>query len=81
MLDKTKPSPKGITAQATNAKIKVSMGANTNRILLAPEGIMVSFKNNLTPSAMGCKSPKGPTILGPLRNCIQPITLRSAKVR
>lgn len=46
--------------------------------LLAPDGTTVSFKNSFTPSAMGCSRPKGPTVIGPWRSWMAPITFRSA---
>ena len=42
------------------------VGATTNKILSAPAGITSSLKTNLRPSAIGCKSPNGPTRLGPI---------------
>jgi hypothetical protein len=81
MSASTQPSSNGITAQATSARMKVSIGAIRNSARLAPDGITVSFRSSFNPSANGCNSPKGPTTFGPLRSCIQPMTLRSASVR
>ena len=69
MLASTMPRPKGITAQATSESRKVSMGAKRKTVRLAPLGITVSLKKSLSPSAIGWRSPKGPTTLGPLRSC------------
>ena len=74
-------SSKGITAQPTMARMKVIIGARTKMTLLALVGMMVSLRNSLAPSAIGCSRPKGPTTLGPLRICIAAMTLRSARVR
>ncbi len=73
--------PNGITAQATSARMKVIIGAITNTARFAPDGMIVSFRNSFSPSAIGCSSPNGPTTFGPLRRCIAAITLRSASVR
>ena len=75
------PSFTGITAQASMASMKVSIGAKRNRSLLAPVGTMVSLSSILSASAKGCSKPKGPTTLGPRRICIAASTLRSASVR
>lgn len=37
--------------------------------------------NSLSPSAIGCSRPYGPTTFGPLRNCIYPKIFRSTRVR
>lgn len=39
--------------------------------------LIISFK----PSAIGCKTPQNPIILGPKRRCIEAIILRSANVK
>jgi hypothetical protein len=72
------PSFTGITAQASMASMKVSMGANMKRSRFAPEGTIVSFITALIASAKGWNSPNGPTTFGPRRSCIAPSTLRSA---
>ena len=61
--------------------MKVIIGAMTNTARLAPVGMIVSLQNSFSPSAIGCSSPKGPTTFGPLRRCIEAMTLRSANVR
>ena len=55
--------------------LKVIIGASTKSPRLAPAGTMVSLNRNLTPSATGCSSPKGPTTFGPLRSWIAAHTL------
>ena len=74
----TQPSFTGITAQASIASAKVSIGAIRNRRRFDPDGMIVSFISIFSASANGCHSPNGPTTLGPLRNCIAARTLRSA---
>ena len=75
------PSFTGITAQASIASMKVSIGANRNSTLFAPVGTMVSLSSIFSASAKGCSKPNGPTTLGPRRICIAAKTLRSASVR
>jgi hypothetical protein len=72
------PSFTGMTAQASIASMKVSIGANRNRRRFAPVGTIVSFISILIASAKGWNRPKGPTTFGPLRSCIAARTLRSA---
>ena len=77
MLAKAPSGNHGITAHAIIAKVKVSIGAIKNTAGLAPAGTMVSLNSSLTPSAIGCSSPNGPTTFGPMRKCIAASTLRS----
>ncbi len=77
MSARTQPSSNGITAHATSASTKVIIGEIRKTIGFAPDGITVSLRNSLIPSAKGCNRPSGPTTLGPLRSCIQPMILRS----
>jgi hypothetical protein len=70
--------PKGITAQASIARVKVMIGAMMNRPRLAEDGMMVSFRNTFNPSAKLCSRPNGPTTLGPRRSAIAAQILRSA---
>ena len=51
MSDKTKPSPKGITAQAINASVMVTMGANIKIILFEVAGTIISLKRYFKASA------------------------------
>ena len=72
------PSFTGITAQASIARAKVSIGAIRNRRRFDPDGMIVSFIIIFSASAKGCSRPNGPTTFGPLRSCIAARTLRSA---
>jgi len=81
MLASAPPSKKGTTAQAASAGAMAITGPTKNSALLAPVGTSTSLKNSFMPSAMGCSNPHGPTRLGPMRTCIQPMILRSQKVR
>jgi hypothetical protein len=64
---KTTPILNGITPQPTKLNNNVSKGAKKKKKLLALCGIKISFKNNLRPSARGCKTPHQPTTIGPWR--------------
>ena len=75
--DKTSSASKGITAQAANAGAIVSIGAKRNKKLFDFVGLIISLNINLKASAMGCKSPKYPTLFGPILPCIKPITFLS----
>ena len=81
MSARTQPRSKGITAQATSASIKVSIGARRKTTRLAPAGMIVSLVSSFSPSAIGWNKPKGPTTFGPLRICMDAMTLRSASMR
>ncbi len=74
----TQPLSKGTTAQATSAVMKAIIGAITNRMPLALDGMIVSLSTSLRPSAIGCSRPKGPTTLGPRLSWIDAQILRSA---
>lgn len=74
-------SSNGITAQPTNDSANAITGAAINIVKFALLGNTVSFKSNFKPSAKGCNKPKKPTTLGPLRLCIDAITLRSKRVK
>src|SRR5258706_8692753 len=76
-----KAGPTGITENVTTAGIAASRAAKWNTTWLTPAGTNSSLKNSLSTSAMGCRSPKGPTRLGPVRAWMCPAILRSAKVR
>ena len=56
----------GITAQADNANVIVTIGARIKTTLLALAGIIISLNIYLRASASDCSSPNGPTTLGPL---------------
>ena len=77
MLLIDQPSATGMTAQAEIASTTETTGAMTNTPLLALAGITGSLQMNLRKSANGCRTPHGPTTLGPRRNCTEPQILRS----
>ena len=60
----------GKGAQSVSARVKASIGASKNRTGEEVEGRTGSLINSFTPSAIGCRSPYGPTMLGPFRSCI-----------
>ena len=51
ILESTAPACTGITDQAAIANENVSIGANINKILSAPSGIIISLNIYLRPSA------------------------------
>src|SRR3546814_20388877 len=55
----------------------VTIGASRKMTLFDAEGMMVSCRNTLRPSAKLCSRPQGPTTLGPRRSAIAAHTLRS----
>ena len=77
----TMPSPNGITAHAIRASKNVNTGAAKNTTVFALLGKTGSLISSFNPSANGCKIPKKPTTFGPLRRCMDAITLRSASVK
>ncbi len=70
----------GITAKVTSEGTRTRMGASTKKNRDAVAGSVSSFRMFLIPSAMGCRSPKGPTRFGPRRSWIHAETRRSASV-
>ena len=78
MSASTMPGANGITAQAISATVKVMIGAIRNRPRLAADGMIVSLRKTLSPSAKLCSRPNGPTTLGPRRSAIAAQILRSA---
>ena len=68
ILEITQPSAIGITAQAAIESENATIGAKRKTILFETVGNMVSFEKSFSPSARGCKSPNGPTTLGPFLN-------------
>jgi hypothetical protein len=72
---------KGITAHPIKLKYSVKNGANKNKNLFARFGIIISLTINFRASANGCNTPQNPVIFGPFRRWIEPITLRSARVK
>src|SRR6266513_171593 len=81
MSDSTSDSENGITAHAASAGASDNIGAIKNSQRFAPVGTTISLNSILSTSANGCSNPSGPTRLGPIRTCIQPMTFRSASVR
>jgi hypothetical protein len=81
MFANTLSGDSGITAQMASAGIKREERRRAEQELFASAGMMISLNSSLNTSANGCaspgKSPKKATRFGPLRNCIQPMTLRS----
>ena len=68
---------RGTTAQAARAGTRSNTGANKNKNLSDLAGMIISFSNNFKVSAMVWSNPNGPTLFGPILECIYPITLRS----
>lgn len=60
----------GSGVQIEIARRRASIGVVMKRIGDEDEGRMGSLMNSFTPSARGCSSPKGPTMLGPFRFCM-----------
>jgi hypothetical protein len=64
-------------AQFIKLNPKVNNGAAKYTGIFAFLGITISLIINFSPSAIGCKRPQNPTMLGPFLLCIDPIALRS----
>lgn len=64
-----------------NANVRDKVGAIINSEIDVVKGRIGSFINSFIASANGWRIPYGPTILGPLRNCIYPRILRSTSVK
>ena len=73
----TTTNTKNVTPTPSKDKAKETMGAKINITLFALAGIIVSFENNLTPSAKGWSNPNIPTTLGPFLYCTAAITFLS----
>jgi hypothetical protein len=71
---------KGITAKVTRAGATEIIGPSTKKSFEDLAGRVSSLRMFLSPSAMGCSSPNGPTRLGPMRSWIQAEIRRSARV-
>lgn len=71
----------GMGAQIDMARAKAMVGASRKRAWEEVEGRIGSFTNSFTPSAIGWRSPMGPTMFGPFRCCMYPSTFRSIRVR
>lgn len=61
---------RGRGVQIVIARRRASMGVMVKRRGEEVEGRMGSLMNSFTPSATGCSRPKGPTMFGPLRDCM-----------
>src|SRR5208282_650943 len=83
MFENARSGANGMTAQTASEGINARNGAKRNKNPLASAGTTISLKISLNTSANGWPSPGTQnklTRFGPLRNWIQPMTLRSAKV-
>ena len=78
---RTIPSPKGRTAKTTRAGMNMTMGAVQKRSLSACRLVMASLDRSLRASATGCRSPQGPTRLGPRRAWMRPMRRRSIQMK
>ncbi len=61
-----------------NAPTLTSSGASTKSFRSTFFGKMASLKSSFTVSASVCRSPIGPTRLGPMRSCMKAEIFRSA---
>lgn len=61
---------RGRGAQIVRAIRRARIGVVMNRRGDDVDGRMGSLISSLIPSAMGCNSPKGPTMFGPFRDCM-----------
>jgi hypothetical protein len=77
ILEIIKYSESGITDQTNKEGISISIGAVRKMPLLALVGMIISFDTSLSTSAIGCKRPEGPTLIGPILDCINPIIFLS----
>lgn len=57
-------------AHRVRARVRASIGVKRNSTGEEVDGRTGSLMNSLTPSAIGCRSPYGPTMFGPFRSCI-----------
>lgn len=71
----------GIGVHSINARVRAIVGARIKRVGEDVNGRVGSFVNNFRASAIGCKTPMGPTIFGPFRSCTYPNIFRSSSVR
>lgn len=53
-----------------SARRRANIGVVMNRRGEEVVGRIGSLRNSFTPSAKGCNNPKGPTMFGPLRDCM-----------
>lgn len=61
---------RGRGAQRVRASVRARVGVARKRKGEDVEGRTGSLMKSLTPSAIGWRSPYGPTTLGPFRNCM-----------
>ena len=71
----------GIRDHVVSAILIANMGESLNIMELDLLGLIFSFIINFIASAIGCSSPKNPTILGPFRICVLPRIFRSISVK
>ena len=57
-------------AHSVSARVRARVGLAINKTGEEVEGRIGSLMNSLTPSAIGWRSPYGPTTLGPFRSCM-----------
>ena len=72
--------PTGMIAKLMKAGIVAIAGASTNSSLSTPRGMMSSFSGSFRPSISDCSRPNLPARFGPGRDCIRPMTRRSAQI-
>lgn len=60
----------GMGAHRVIASVRASIGVNKNSSGEDVDGRTGSLMKSFTPSAIGCKSPYGPTTFGPFRSCM-----------
>ena len=78
MFFNTASGEPGIVTQIMKAETTTITGATQKMALSAAEGMMSSFKINVSASARGCISPMGPVRVGPNRRWRRPRNLRSS---
>ena len=71
--------PNGTTTNTVNAASTTMNGATQKTILSASAGMMSSLRSSFRASAIGCRSPCGPTRIGPSRTCMCARILRSSQ--
>lgn len=76
----TKTFETGIINQSNSINNNEHSGAAINITAFELVGANNSFLNSLRPSAIGCRLPNIPTLLGPRLLCILPMVLRSNRV-
>src|ERR687894_1395445 len=77
----TQPGAAGIKAVTAAAVATKAIGAAQKIGLSAPEGTIISFDTNFSPSASSCNTPSTlPAYRGPTLNCIFARNFRSTKI-